>query len=561
MNFSAATSPNILVAAGWGAAPAEPEEVFAHILVGESHEVVTRRALWDEAARFANFYIAHGVEAGEIVVIMLPQGRDLLAAFLGAMVAGATPTLMPLLSAKQDPAEFWRSHETLFARLGRGAIVTRRRDQAELRNNITSLGQLLLAAEDALPFPATRSETLPTTSNEIAFLQHSSGTTGLKKGVVLTHGAVLRQLESYARVLALAPSDRIVSWLPLYHDMGLIACFLLPLVRRVPVVMLDPFEWVAQPGRLFSAIERFGGTLCWQPNFAFQHLCRTVRPASAGNLSSMRAWINCSEPCRRETLENFATTFAPSGVRAAQLQICYAMAETVFAATQTRLDRAPEWLHLDQERFRTERRAYVVAADEPGIDVLSAGKPLPGLRVQIVDTEGRPLADGAIGTVAITGDFIFSGYHRGDEESLRWLRAGWYFSGDLGFMHEGQLYITGRSADLIIVHGRNFHAHELEHLVNAVPGVHAGRSVALGWFREEVGSQEVVILTEARDHEPTSATALRRAIKRRILDAAGLLVHDVRLVPSGWLVKTTSGKLSRKENLRKYLAPPVAATV
>lgn len=528
------------------------DAVFCNFLQGGRETPIWRSDLWREASRYAHFYQQGGVRPGEVVVIILPYSPEMLYSFLGAMLAGAIPSFMPPPSPKQDPEVYWRSHEKLFARLGTGVLLATAEHREPIRRNIPGLSLRVLAMEKARTMPVEFRE-VEAKPEQIAFLQHSSGTTGLKKGVALAHRAVLRQLDAYGEALALRADDRVVSWLPLYHDMGLIACFLLPLVAGIPVVMLDPFEWVVNPGMLFAAITRHRATLCWQPNFAFHHLCRTVRPTAEFDLSSVRVWNDCSEPCRPETLRLFAQKFAGLGVRPERLQVCYAMAETVFAVTQTAPAQAPRTLRIEAEPLRTERRVVLTADAAPAQELISAGRPVRGLQVRILDETGQPLPDDRVGVISLAGECLFDGYFQLPEETQRRFAAGWYRTCDLGFMHEGELYVTGRENDLIIVHGKNFYAHELEHVVNQVPGVHPGRAVAVGWFRPEVGSQDVVIIAE---HAPDAAgdrAAVIQAVKHALLNAAGLLVFDVHVVSPGWLVKTTSGKISRSENLGRYL--------
>lgn len=538
-----------IIDAVWGE-ETEDSRIFCHFVQGGRELEIRYGDLRRESARYAAFIRSEGIQPGEVVVVILRHCPDLLYAFLGAMLAEAIPTFMPCVTSKQDPDLYWQSHAKLFSRIAVGGLITDGESHSAIRQNIPELSLRLLNAEASRTCEPAFATPAPNDEN-IAFLQHSSGTTGLKKGVALSHKAVLKQVESYTKALGLSAHDRIVSWLPLYHDMGLIACFMLPLITRTPVVYLDPFEWVVNPGSLFDAIRRHRGTLCWQPNFAFHHLCRTVRPSGA-DVSSIRAWIDCSEPCRAETVELFVSRFASAGVRREQFQVCYAMAETVFAITQTVLGKAPSVLHLDAGAAATQAIARIVSEREGSRQALSAGRPIAGLRLQIVDHNRQPQADRHIGEIAISGDCLFSGYYKLPAATEQKLANGWYFSGDLGFLHEGELFVTGRKNDLIIVHGRNYYAHELEYLVNQTPGVHPGRNVAVGWFRPELGSEEVVVLAESDDSARSSQ--LTREIKQALLTQAGLQVFDVLVVPPGWLIKTTSGKISRTENLNKYLS-------
>jgi fatty-acyl-CoA synthase len=532
---------------------AQDREVFCHFIHAGRETAISRGDLRRGAERYANLFHRSGVAPGEVVLIILRHSPDLLYSFLGALLTGAIPSFLPYPTSKQDPRLYWSSHQKLFERIGAGALLTYRENLSALRENTTHLPLHLLTSEEAENFP-TGFAPHAASPGETALLQHSSGTTGLKKGVALSHQAVLRQVASYAQVLKITPGDCIVSWLPLYHDMGLIACFLLPLITNIPVVMVDPFEWVVNPQMLFDAVQAHRGTLCWLPNFAFHHLCRTVRPSPNLDLSSVRAWIDCSEPCRAETFELFARTFARAGVKPENLQVCYAMAETVFAVTQTPPGRPPRVLTVDPEMLRLQGRVQEVPPDTPHQSALSTGPAIPGLRVRIANDQGEPLPDDSVGEIHIAGDCLFSGYFKLEEETRRKLQGGWYRSGDLGFLHQGELYVTGRKNDLIIVHGRNYYAHELEYLVNQVPGTYPGRNVATGWFRPEIGSEEVIIIAEIKPESDVDRAQLAQDIKQRLLDQTGLLVFDVHLVNPGWLVKTTSGKISRGENLNKYQA-------
>jgi acyl-CoA synthetase (AMP-forming)/AMP-acid ligase II len=532
-------------------------EIFCHFLKERKVEAITYSRLYREACRYARLFRGRGIVPGNVVLIILNHTPELYYAFLGAMLGGLIPSFMPFPTSKQDPRLYWESHRALFQLIGAGALLTYPEHVAQLHTQMPDLALNIMTPQDAIHLP-THFNALAVNPDSIAFLQHSSGTTGLKKGVALSHRAVLDQVASYAAAIHISPADRIVTWLPLYHDMGLISCFILPLITGTPIVQMDPFEWVSYPQMLFEAISRYCATLCWLPNFAFHHLCRTVKRGEGLNLRSMRAWINCSEPCKADTFALFALQFAALGVTPQQLQVCYAMAETVFAVTQTTLGMPVAQLHVDSEQLRSCQWAMPVIPGQPSTSFLSTGPAISSLNYKIADAQGLPLSDNQIGEIAIAGSCLFSGYFKREEETRKKLRDTWYFTGDLGFRSQGELYITGRKNDMIIVHGRNYYAHELEFVVNQAPGVKPGRNVAVGYFRADVGSEDVVIIAESDD---THAETLIADIKQRLLDSSGLLPYDVRIVQPGWLVKTTSGKISRNANLDKYLADIAAVPV
>jgi len=470
------------------------------------------------------------------------------------MLAGLTPAFMPCTSSRQDPALYWSSHATLMARIAPAAIVAEPTDLVEMRASGLDLSRVTALSPSDVPLGAKPGDALPSIET-IALLQHSSGTTGLKKGVKLSYAAILRQLESYGSALALRPGDRFVSWLPLYHDMGLIACWITPVYFGVPVVHIDPFEWLGRPELLLVLIERYNGTHAWLPNFAFEHLARVAAPvAGSVRLESMRAFIDCSEPCRAETFDRFAAAFAASGVQPYMLQCCYAMAETVFAVTQTRLDTPVRRIFIRRTAVAAGQRVEVSACPGDGLSpMLSTGKPIAGAAVEVLNSDGARLPEGHVGEIAVRASFLFSGYNHEPERTAARLRDGLYLTNDQGFLHEGELFILGRIDDVIIVNGKNVYAHDVEAVVAAVPGVKAGRGVALGLYDEAVGSEALVVVAERAETVAGPDIDVRRAISAAVFATIGVKPVDIRLVEPDWLVKTTSGKVSRSENLRKYV--------
>jgi fatty-acyl-CoA synthase len=480
-----------------------------------------------------------------VVLLFVPQGIEAIACFFGAMAAGAVPSFMPLPSAKQDPQRWWETHRTLFERIAPAAVVAPRAQLAAIAALAGAAPLRLLAIEDAPGDGAP--EAPPRPPAPVALLQHSSGTTGLKKGVALGHAAIAAQVDGYAAVLGAGADDTVVSWLPLYHDMGLVACTLLPLLLGQTLVLLDPFDWSAEPARLFDAITEHRAQWVWLPNFAFEHLRRTV-PADPArhDLASVRAFIDCSEPCRPATFDRFVQAFATLGVRAEQLQVCWAMAETVFAVTQTPPGRPVRRLRVRAEALA---RQVLEPAADGDTELLSCGPLLPGCTVR-VDPPGA-----AVGELVVSAPFLFDGYHGQPERSAEVLAGGAYRSRDLGFVHEGEVYVLGRLDDLLICNGRNHLAHEVEQVAGQVDGVKAGRGVAVGLPSDERGTDDIWLVQE-RSGAPDAEgdRRLRRAVREAVLAETGLLLHDVLLVEPGWLVKTTSGKISRAANRAKLVA-------
>lgn len=505
------------------------------------------------AERFAAAYAARGVRPRDVVALMLPTHRDAASAFFGAMMIGAVPAFFPPLSPKQDASIFWASHGALFIRIEVELIVSDQFNLGLIETHLPAFADRCLDID--ADHEGIAGVTTIATRADIALLQHSSGTTGLKKGVALTHGMVLDHVDRFATCLAIAREDTIVSWLPLYHDMGLIACFIAPALLGLTVVMLDPFEWVRRPTSLFDAVAAHQATLCWLPNFAFHHLIRMADPAAHHDLSSLRAVIDCSEPCKPETLEMFRVRFAGDGLAATAPQVCYAMAETVFLVTQTPLDAVPRHMVVDAELLGREGVALPVAPGETQGEraLLSCGVPGPGVRIRILDADGSPCPDRQIGEIVVSSDTLFDGYYRLEMPPGR-LDAGWYRTGDRGFLDGGELFVTGRNDDLLIVNGKNIYAHDVEFCVNTNCAAKAGRVVAIAPYNPQSGSQSLVVIAEADATDAASRTALSRAIKAAVNAEFAATVFEAMIVAPGWLIKTTSGKISRADNLKRYVA-------
>lgn len=516
-----------------------------------------RRISWGEleasAHSFRAAYRAAGMAQDAPILLFLRHVPELYGAFLGAMLGGYVPSFMPCPSAKQDPELYWNSHKALFARLKPTGVVADRATLSNMQANGLSL-PTTLAIETLDPAPAEAAITLPP-ADAVALLQHSSGTTGLKKGVALSYAAVASQVERYAAAISLRPEDRIASWLPLYHDMGLVACLLLPLYAGVPLVQLDPFEWAARPGLLLEHITRHRASLCWVPNFALEHMASlAVRDAARYDLRSVRAFINCSEICRPASMDRFAAAFAGAGVEPGMMQCCYAMAETVFAVSQTPVGQPPRRLRAARDSLEV---GHVVRADPDGLELVETGRVLDDVRLVVQDEVGAPLPEGTVGELAVRAPFLFEGYAAQPELTAQRLVDGTYRTRDLGFLCDGAVYVLGRMDDLVIVNGRNVYAHEVEVLITAVVGIKPGRAVALPWEDARAGSQGLVVVAErltSPGGEGRPDAAIRSEILSRVFSVLNVTAKAVHLVEEGWLVKTTSGKISRSANLAKLSA-------
>jgi len=536
------------------AAPAGRPFVTAWIDEDEQ-ETVTFGEFRERARTQAGLLLGHGIGAGDRVIILMPQGIAAMAAFAGAMMLGAVPAFLAYPNFKVEAEKYRSGLAGVTANLKARAVVIDEDFSEEM------LGHVSLGAETKLLRAAgggSKARKLPDAivhSEDVAFIQHSAGTTGLQKGVALSHSAVLRQLEHLAQALHLdATTDCIYSWLPLYHDMGLIACFILPMVCHVPVVMQSPVDWVMHPETMLQIISEHKCTLAWLPNFAFQFVPRRV-PADRRreyDLSSLRALINCSEPVRTSSMMEFQKAF---GMKSAVLQSCYAMAENVFAVTQSDLARPPAQIWVDAQQFRSAHRIVKVVEGTPGaVSFTSSGRLLPGHEMRIESDAGAVAGDGAVEEILLKSDCLFDGYYNRPDLTAQAMVDGWYRTGDLGFCLDGELYVTGRKRDLLIIGGENVYPQDIEELVAAHPAVHDGRVIAMGVYNNDLGTEEIVVVAEVENEALLARTAeVEQEIRSRIVGGLGVAVRTIVLKPPKWIVKSTAGKPARSATRQKLL--------
>lgn len=542
------------------AQPQYPAVIFIHDQGGE--EMITRRHFLEQTRRFAQALRTIGVQSDDLVILVLKHSQTLLFAFWGALYLGAIASIFPFLTEKLDPQIYMEQVRELVSRSGAKAVITFPEFKAQLSALLSSTQCTVLATDEIPPEVLSTENPLEMTplysEEKIAFLQHSSGTTGLQKGVALSHRSVLNQVKAYQQSLDLRDDDVVVSWLPLYHDMGLIAGFVMPLVSGNTLVLMSPFKWVRDPKTLMHAIHRYRGTLCWLPNFAYNHSVRAITAADmeGRDLSSMRAFINCSEPVFFESHQLFLEKFAPYGLRPQMLSTCYAMAENTFAVTQFPLGIVPTVDWVQTRALQEEQRAEPTQPHASGATpMVSCGFPIPGTHIRIVDSHGQDLPERHVGEIILRSDCMLSGYYRRPDLSAQAIRQGWYFTGDLGYLAAGELYVTGRKKDLIIVGGKNIYPQDLEAIANTIPGLVPGRSVAFGVQDKTLGSERVVMVCELEEdhlHEE-ERYRIEMELRRRVVQRSEIALADVRLVPRRWLIKTSSGKIARAANREKYL--------
>jgi acyl-CoA synthetase (AMP-forming)/AMP-acid ligase II len=558
----------------------EADDQPAIIFVATDAEpiTITRRAFKAQITNCAMALRGIGIAPRDLVIIAHTQNLESIYAFWGALWLGAIPSMFPTLTEKLDP-DFYINNLAELTRFSNVRVVLTTDDFAptlSARLPCTVYGTsawLNMSVEESLPIcdnkaketSGLQADDLPSPrlrgrgvggEDITAFLQHSSGTTGLQKGVALSHRAVLNQLAHYADAIMLNDQDVIVSWLPLYHDMGLIAGFILPLVTGLPLVLMSPFDWVQHPALLLKAIHDYRGTLCWLPNFAYNHLARRVRVRDSDrlDLSSIRAFINCSEPARHASHTLFAERFAANGVSMKQLAVSYAMAENTFAVSQTAVGEAAKLDTIDREALQRDLIAAPAAPDsDDALTQVSCGKPITGTAVKVVNEAGDSVGERQIGELLVKSDCMLTEYFmRHDLQPFD--SDGWYKTGDRGYIAVGEIFVVGRSKDLIISAGKNIYPQDVEAILYEIDGIHAGRAVVFGVPDEREGTELVAVVAEVDTYDQEALRQIQLAIRQQIARATEVSVSYVSLVERGWLIKTSSGKTARAANRAKWLA-------
>jgi acyl carrier protein len=564
----------------------------AHLLItedsdaGERNLTLTFADLYAAGNRCAAELARRGVPAGGRVALMLPTSRAFFVSYAGILLAGAIPVpIYPPFRA--DRIEEYAARQSAILNNAEVCmLLTFRRAEAVaklLRPRVRSLSgvvdaEKLIEAADKAPPPSPGVSPLHVTGSrarqgsDIALLQYTSGSTGDPKGVMLTHANLLANMRAIGEAVQLGPEDVGISWLPLYHDMGLIGAWLTLLHFGTPLAVMSPLAFLTRPERWLQAFHKHRGTIAAAPNFAYELCVRKIadRDIQGVDLSSWRAALNGAEPVNPETLERFAQRFASYGFRReAQLPV-YGLAEAALAVTVPPLNRGPLVDRIERETFTAQGRAIPAAReDETAIAFVSSGKALPRHEVRIVGERGNEVPERTEGFLWFRGPSATAGYYRNPKATEALLPRGpataqeeyaWVNSGDRAYRADGEIYVTGRVKDIIIKGGRNLYPHEVEELAARADGIRKGCIVAFGLTDEAAGTEKLVVVAETRERDSARRAALASAVTDLVSRGLGLPPDRVELLPLGSIPKTSSGKLRREETKQLYLAGTLSAS-
>jgi fatty-acyl-CoA synthase len=465
--------------------------------------------------------------------ILLQKQEDQVLHYLAALTAGLVPAILTPPNPKLNAAYYAETMAGVLAKCPFGAVVT----DLELALPVPTLSPDRLERTNGEAWTAGRGELAA------AFLQFSSGTTGIKRGVLVSREAALAQIETYGEAIELGSEDVILSWLPLYHDMGFLASLNMPLAFGAHTVMIDPIEWVTRPATFLRTATESRATLSWNPNFSYAFMAKRVqtRDLDGVELSAFRGLVNCSEPVTQTSQHAFQSRFAPYGLREDVFWGCYAMAETTFALTHGTPDQPNALDPRGPEESARSAQPYV-----------SVGRPLPGVELRVASEGNEEAPDRVIGELHVRSPFTADGYYNDVESTEAAFVDGWYRTGDLGYRVDGALYVVGRSKDMMIVGGVNVFPQDVEEIVSGVTGVTAGRVTAFSEFDPEKETERVTILFESEERSDEETRALVLDVRQHVLAVLQLANFDVRRVPPGWLLKSSAGKIARKANQARW---------
>jgi 1-acyl-sn-glycerol-3-phosphate acyltransferase len=487
-----------------------------------------------------------GLKPRQAVVIMLPTCPEYFYAFFGALLAGGVPVPIYPPARPSQLEDHLLRHRAILDNCQAAVLVTvpEALGVARLLKSYVASLQAIATVEELAQADAAQLVRHPVAASDIAFLQYTSGSTGTPKGVMLSHANLLANVRAMGEATGADSSDVFVSWLPLYHDMGLIGAWLGSLYHAMLLVNFSPLAFLARPSRWLWAIHRYGGTLSAAPNFAYE-LClkRLQDDALPGlDLRSLRLMFNGAEPVNPDTLERFCEHFARFGFSRTAMTPVYGLAENSVGLSFPPLGRGPWFDRVDREALAGAGRALPCPEGAAAIRFPACGLPLPGHDIRIVDSAGRELPEREQGHLEFRGPSATAGYYRNPERSRELFHDGWVKSGDLAYMAGGEVYLTGRVKDVIIHAGRNIYPHELESAVGQLPGVRAGCVAVFGCADAQSGTEKLVVMAESRESD---SEALSLRINEVAVALVGLPPDEVLLVPPHTVLKTSSGKVRR----------------
>lgn len=534
-----------------------PDRLHVRVIDGEQElATLTYVELWQGAEKMAAGLQQQGIQPGDSVAIMLPTSEDYFYSFFGILLCGAIPVPIYPPARRSQIGEHLQRHSGILDNCRASLLITLPEGRGIarlLKSRLTGLREIVSVSElqsagHSYLAPAIRPD-------DIAFLQYTSGSTGSPKGVVLTHANLLANIRVMGQEIHADSRDVFVSWLPLYHDMGLIGAWLGSLYFAVNLVVMSPLAFITRPQRWLWAIHRYRATLSASPNFGYELCLKRISDADIEglDLSSWRLAFNGAEQISPNTIQRFSHYFARAGFRREAMLPVYGLAESSVGLAFPALDQPPRIDCVEREPFMREGKAIPVAGpSDNALCFVCSGRPLPGHEIRICDDQDRELPERREGALQFRGPSATGGYFHNPAATARLFHGDWLDSGDLGYLAGGEVFITGRSKDIIIRGGRNLYPHELEEAIGNLRGIRKGCVAAFGARDPHGGTERLVILAETRETEIAVREQLRRQAMAVTRELVGMPPDEVKLVPPHTVLKTSSGKIRRSACRDRY---------
>lgn len=512
--------------------------------------------LWGYACQRAHRLHQLGLKKGDRVAIILPETDSFILNFIGAVAGGIVPVPMypPVTLAKMEA--YGETVRHILSASGAKVLITSPTLRDLLQDHIVApSGEeplRVILDEELVGEPMERAvPPCDVDLDDLAFLQFTSGSTRKPKGVMVTHRNLSHNAHSIMfEGLKSTSADKGVSWLPLYHDMGLIGFVVAPVYAQVQVMFLPTMGFIRRPSLWLDAIHRFRGTITFAPNFAYALATRAIRQSdsAAWDLSCLKALGCGAEPIQADTLRAFLERFAENDLKPQALLPCYGLAEATLAVTFSRLDASLHSDRLDGAAMKNGDAVPTHKAD--GVEVVSCGKPFRNHDIRIVDDSGEPVSDRRVGRVMLRGPSVSGGYFCNPAETAETFVDGWLKTGDLGYLAEGELYVCGREKDLIIINGKNFYPQDIERIASQVRELRAEQCVAFAHLDE--GGKERCVLVAELVKRGTDRAQLQRDIVLKVRSELGITIDEVVFIKRNTLPKTSSGKVRRRETKWRF---------
>ncbi|MCG7394123.1 AMP-binding protein [Microvirga sp. ACRRW] len=514
----------------------------AFYVIGAQNTVteISNDALLQEATLLAHRLAAHGVTAGDIVLLAFETSPCLVTAFFACQLGGFLPCIVEAPSLGVHGAS-WAERLAVRAKYAGARLILAPQDCCDLLKE-TGCDAITI---EGLPTPQEARFPAPTADTPV-FLQFTSGTTSQPKALLIDNRTLLSNVRGLALAADWSHRDTVVSWLPLYHDMGLVALTMCGFVTGMSVVLMPSNMFTMNPARWLWAIHSFRGTVTSAPNFAYQFVAtHAPEHRTRGlDLSSLRCAFNAAEFIQKKTVEHFFDRFASHGLKREALFAAYGLAECTVAVSFSRPSESVRFQTISRRQFMTQGVATPIeATSSDAWPIACVGPVLKEHEVMIVDNDGAPLPDRRQGQIYLRGPSVVHGYYK--EATPSNIRNGWLVTGDLGYLDNGDLYITGRIKDLIIRAGANISPYEIEQIAGEIEGVRSGAVGAIGVTDPMKGTENLVVFFETTQKASDTVEAMRQAIRDRLSQKLSIAVDHVLDVPPHTLQKTTSGKLQR----------------